>query len=51
MDPKFTIGNFFKNPQKTLSRSSKEIWLSQGIYVYSCHNNNDNKGYASHRKN
>ena len=29
------MGNFFKNPKDRKRREKKEIWLSQGIYVYS----------------
>jgi hypothetical protein len=51
MHPRFHIGKFLRKAVKAIQKSSKEIWLSQSIYVYLCHNNNDNKGYASYRKN
>jgi len=47
---RFHIGKFLRKAVKAIRKSFKEIWLSQGIYVYLCHNN-DNKGYASYRKN
>jgi hypothetical protein len=43
------MGNFFKNPKNRKKREKKEIWLSQGIYVYS-RIEIINKGYEN-RKN
>jgi len=49
--PRFHIGKFLRKAVKTIRKSSKEIWISQSIYVYLCHNNDNNKGYERYRKN